>query len=142
MWRISAGSLLPRKIARKRRDTREIASPRERLGDSRLRVSLDQSAHGRHISQHLLKLSEDSSTSNVLKSEKTIVAEALNGRAAISKILARAKAISTTTTISTSDCCRVIRREHLPSSSVPSVVVRENWSWPLQKCRRLPYICG
>jgi len=43
------------------------------------------------ISEHVLKLSEGS-TSNVLKSEKATVAEALNGRAAIRKILARAKA--------------------------------------------------
>jgi len=42
------------------------------------------------ISKHVLKLSEGS-TSNVLKSEKATVAEALNGRAAIRKILARAK---------------------------------------------------
>ncbi|KMQ96062.1 hypothetical protein RF55_3682 [Lasius niger] len=46
--------------------------------------------HKGGISEHLLKLSEGSS--NVLKSEKATVAESLNGRAAISKILARAKA--------------------------------------------------
>ncbi|EFN81475.1 uncharacterized protein LOC105185997 [Harpegnathos saltator] len=43
------------------------------------------------VSQHLLKLSE-ASRSNVLGSEKATVAEALNGRAAIRRILERAKA--------------------------------------------------